>query len=288
MSLPQDGLGINTEFNVDYREQLFNEGKSGPVNEVSTPTGCITSLSGILLDFDPKIFRSSAVDPDIPPDSVAFYENIVRPWLDRHDVARNSELRMSGTGLHSLVRFKEPVVFRTDSERKRWGGIVKVIQASLPTDPDAPGINALTRPIGSINSKSGATVTQLTPGQPVEAETVVVGDFCCWLGHACIGYEENASEWWRLLRFVTAGIGRACGCVCWSRRLRFGRSAAPDVCAGQRPCSNPTHCDWLRTCRSLRSLAQGQLHQLTIDIEEAQAEAGLRDKNARSQREQQH
>jgi len=171
MSIPQSSVAANA--GIDIREQLFNNGESGPVAEVSTPTGCITSLSGILLDFDLPLFRPSAVIPNTPLNPVDFYQQVLRHWLDRHELARNSEVRMSGTGLHSLVRFKEPVVFRTDSERKRWGGIVKVIQASLPTDPDAPGINALTRPIGSINSKNGFTVTQLTLGQPVEAETVV-------------------------------------------------------------------------------------------------------------------
>ena len=48
-----------------------------------------------------------------------------------------------------------------------------MVQASLPIDPDAPGITATTRAIGSVNEKNGAEVTVLAEGEPVtEAEVL--------------------------------------------------------------------------------------------------------------------
>jgi hypothetical protein len=49
---------------------------------------------------------------------------------------------------------------------------VRAVQRSLPGDPNAPGITAPTRPVGSINSKNGAVVTELRPGRPVEPTRV--------------------------------------------------------------------------------------------------------------------
>src|SRR5205814_1567754 len=56
---------------------------------------------------------------------------------------------------------------------KRWSGIVKVIQTALPTDPNAPGITAVSRAIGSVNSKSGATVRLLRAGKPVPVDAIL-------------------------------------------------------------------------------------------------------------------
>jgi hypothetical protein len=74
--------------------------------------------------------------------------------------------------MHVLIWFAEPLVFATDGQRRRWAGIVQAVQAVLPIDPDQPGITALTRPLGSVNGKNGATVTRLKEGKPVPAERV--------------------------------------------------------------------------------------------------------------------
>ena len=74
--------------------------------------------------------------------------------------------------MHVLIWLAEPLVFATDGQRRRWAGIVQAVQAVLPVDPDQPGITALTRPVGSINGKNGATVTRLKEGKPVPAERV--------------------------------------------------------------------------------------------------------------------
>jgi hypothetical protein len=82
-------------------------------------------------------------------------------------------VRDSGRGLHVIFWFEEPVAFQTDGERQRWAGIVQVVQAILPIDPDQPGITALTRPVGSINSKTGRKVRCLKPGTPVPIAEVL-------------------------------------------------------------------------------------------------------------------
>ena len=79
----------------------------------------------------------------------------------------------SGRGLHVILRFAEPVEFRTAGERERWGGMYKALQAILPSDPNAPGITAVTRALGSINLKTGRAVTCIDPGKPVPVEDVV-------------------------------------------------------------------------------------------------------------------
>jgi hypothetical protein len=43
----------------------------------------------------------------------------------------------------------------------------------LPVDPNAPGITALTRAVGSINSKNGAVVEVLEPGEPINPSRVI-------------------------------------------------------------------------------------------------------------------
>lgn len=159
--------------NVDLREQLVNGGAAGPMTKVSLPEVNVTSLRGILLDIDPKLFKANIMGEDVPSDPVAFGNTIIVPMLKRHDVLHRAHVRHSGTGLHVIIFFDQPVEIETDGDRQRWAGIVKVIQRLLPTDPDAPGITALTRPLGSINSKNGGKVRQLKKGSPVPAEDVL-------------------------------------------------------------------------------------------------------------------
>jgi len=93
--------------------------------------------------------------------------------LQRHPVLAKAEVRNSGRGLHVILRFGDPVEFNTDGERDRWSGIVQVVQGALPIDPDAPGITATTRAVGSINGKNMATVAVLAKGEPVTEDEVL-------------------------------------------------------------------------------------------------------------------
>ena len=162
-----------SESRIDHREQLFNEGKTGPIEEIQVSTERTTRLKGILYDIDPHLFRTSPIMPTIPTDPVEFYRCIVKPLLDRHSVLSRAEIRNSGRGLHAILWFSDPPEFETDQERNRWAGIVEVVQTALPIDPDQPGITAVTRPLGSINGKNGATITCIKPGEPLASDEVL-------------------------------------------------------------------------------------------------------------------
>jgi hypothetical protein len=158
---------------TDHREQLCNGGQVGPIEQVSLPEAMITSLRGILLDLDPARFRPEQVPLDVLANPARFYELVISKMLARHPVLAKAEVRVSGRGLHVIIRFEDPVQFADEADRQRWAAIVKVVQRLLPTDPDCPGITALTRPLGSVNSKNGVTVERLHEGEPVSAEEVL-------------------------------------------------------------------------------------------------------------------
>jgi len=152
---------------TDLREQLFNAGKSGLITEVSIPVRLITQLNGIMMDLDLELFRPSVSIPDPNVDSSEFYKRYVSKWLDRHPVLAKAEVRSSGRGLHVLLWLARPITFNHESERDRWEAIVRVIQRILPIDANQPGIQALTRPVGSVNSRNNAEVVMLRAGEKV-------------------------------------------------------------------------------------------------------------------------
>jgi hypothetical protein len=140
---------------------------------VSLPVTKITSLRGLLLDFDPDRFRPELVPAEALADPARFYRQVLAPMLARHPVLSRAEVRVSGRGVHGLIWFREPVAFTADADRLRWAAIVKVVQRLLPTDPHCPGITAMTRPLASTSEKNGVTVRRLHAGEPVPAEEVV-------------------------------------------------------------------------------------------------------------------
>ena len=157
---------------VDCREQLWNAGLTGPAGSIQVPAERITRLSGILLDLDPG--KLVADNPWFPPadDPLRFLANI-RPVLRRHPLARHAEVRLSGTGLHGILRLDPPVELTSAAEQKWWASLVRAVQCSMPVDPNAPGITALTRAVGSVNSKTGAVVAVLEPGEPIDPRAVI-------------------------------------------------------------------------------------------------------------------
>ncbi len=72
-----------------------------------------------------------------------------------------------------LITLAEPVTLATDADRRCWDGIARVVQAALPIDPDQPGLTALTRPAGIVNSKARRPVSVLRPGSPVPVAAVL-------------------------------------------------------------------------------------------------------------------
>jgi hypothetical protein len=158
---------------IDTREQLFNGREIGPIGQVQLPVDLITAVHGILYDIDPPLYRPDAPSVTAGTSREKFFEATLAPWLGRHPALAGAEVRDSGRGLHAIVRFDAPVRLETGGDRERWAGVIQVVQAALPVDPDQPGITALTRPVGSINSKTGRPVTLLEPGRLVPVDDVL-------------------------------------------------------------------------------------------------------------------
>jgi hypothetical protein len=156
---------------LDLREQLFNQRLQGPITEMALPEAAITTLHAVMLDVDPSLLRPEVRGRSLDPTQV--YRRLVAPMLDRHPTLARAEVRSSGRGLHVLLWMDPPVAFATAAERDRWAGVTRAIQALLPSDPDAPGITSLTRPLGSRNGKNGAVVAQLRAGRPVPPAEVL-------------------------------------------------------------------------------------------------------------------
>ena len=156
---------------MDLRESLYNDRAVGLITDIQLPAERITKLHGIMFDFDPKILvpGNSLFPPAETPEE--FYAGI-KSILELHALARHAEVRVSGTGLHLLVRIQPAVELKSAADQQRSGKIVKVVQRTLPVDPDMPGITAVTRPIGSVNGKNGAIVKTLKPGEAIAPEVV--------------------------------------------------------------------------------------------------------------------
>lgn len=162
----------NWSYPTDCREQLVNGGNFGPIETVSVPVAMVTSLRGILLDVDPSLFKVASTDLALANRPEAFFEGVIAPMLARNPVLEKAEVRISGRGLHVILKFDEPVIFETEAERRKWAAIVTIVQRLLPTDPHCPGINAMTRPVGSVNGRNGRRVDMLRAGTPVTAREV--------------------------------------------------------------------------------------------------------------------
>jgi hypothetical protein len=158
---------------VDAREQLVNRGEVGPIGLVSIPEAMITTLRGIMLDFDPDLYDPTKLPAGATDSPRDLYETFVKPMLNRHPVYAKAEVRDTGRGLHAILWFETPVVFDTETAREKWAAVVKAVQKALPTDPMCPGITAMTRPVGSINGKTGRTVRVLKDGMSVNPEEIL-------------------------------------------------------------------------------------------------------------------
>jgi hypothetical protein len=156
---------------TDVREQLANERLTGPIHEVQLPLERITTLHGIMIDLDPHLYKpeNPYFKPDDDPE--IFLHNITTV-LERHPLARSAEVRATGSGLHLLIWFARAVQMKSAAEQQKWANIVAIVQRTLPGDPNAPGITAVTRPVDSINSKNDRSVRTLRAGQPIDADAV--------------------------------------------------------------------------------------------------------------------
>jgi len=151
----------------DQREALFNAGATGTFKEIMVQAHEVTRLPAILIDLDIECLRIGKVITEAPADGHDLYEKYVRGWLDNHPVLRKCEVLFTGRGLHCVLRFDKPVEIKSDRRRGLWNITIKAVQRSLPSDPEAPSLLAMTRPVGSINSKNGRRVELLRAGEPV-------------------------------------------------------------------------------------------------------------------------
>ncbi|MBA4192399.1 MAG: hypothetical protein C0467_30900 [Planctomycetaceae bacterium] len=158
---------------VDERLQLVNDRQRGTIEEVSVAEAAITSLHGILLDFDPDRLLRSVAPLSLREDPKKFWMGVIQPWLERSPVLAKAKVVASGRGLHVIVRMSPAVEFETEADHQKWAAAVKVVQKLLPTDPDCPGITALTRPVGSINGKNGKKVRLFHKGEAVSPDDVL-------------------------------------------------------------------------------------------------------------------
>jgi hypothetical protein len=144
--------------------------ETGPVEQVSTPEELATTVHGAIIDLDTKLLAPDLIDLSEDSPAIGLYRRHVEGWLDRDPTLRHAEVRFSGGGLHVLVWLAPPVELRSAGDRQRWRGMIKAVQSLLPSDPTAPALTALTRPVGSVNSKTGKAVETLRKGTAVTAE----------------------------------------------------------------------------------------------------------------------
>jgi hypothetical protein len=156
--------------NIDLREALFNDRRVGSAREIQMPREAVTRLHGLVVDLDADVLKPN---PWFSPadDAEGFYQ-AVGPVLDRHPILRHAEVRDTGRWLHAVVLFKEVVELKTAKDQDRWTNIHKVLKSSVPADPAAPTLNALTRPIGSSNSKTGRAVRLLRPAAMIPSSAL--------------------------------------------------------------------------------------------------------------------
>lgn len=159
----------------DVRELLVNDGAQGFARDIQIPRERVTRLRAIMVDLDPDLLiPGNHLFP--PADNPEQFFEAIEPILQRHPLAKHAEIRSSGRGLHVLIWLDPPLELCSAADQQRWKHMVRIIQRSLPSDSNAPDLIALTRPIGAINSKNGAVVECLKPGQavrPAEVEEYV-------------------------------------------------------------------------------------------------------------------
>lgn len=158
---------------ADQRESLFNSGDIGTFKEVMVQRHEVTLIRGILIEIDGECLRVGKVINEMPADGYELYERHVGGWLDNHPLLRKAEVRFSGRWLHCILRFATPVEIKSDRRRELWDAVVRAVQRSLPSDPAAPSLLAMTRPLGSVSSKTSRQVELIKAGEPVSEQEVL-------------------------------------------------------------------------------------------------------------------
>ena len=170
---PQSGGGRGAEAGAtDQREALFNGGAVGTFKEVMVQRHEVALILGILIEIDCECLQIGNVIEKMPADGFELYEKHLRGWLENHPLLSKAEVRFSGRGVHCILWFATPVEIKSDRRRELWDEVVMAVQRALPSDPEAPTLLAMTRPVGSVNSKTGRKVELIKPGEPVTEQEV--------------------------------------------------------------------------------------------------------------------
>jgi hypothetical protein len=155
---------------TDVREALYNDRRTGLAGQIQLPREAITRLHGLVVDLDANLLGPNPWFP--PADTAVAFHAAIKPALERHPVLRHAEVRDTGRWLHALVRFDKPVELMKAADQQHWFNLHRVLMGSVPSDPAVQPLIALTRPTGSINSKTGREVKVLEEGRPIEASLV--------------------------------------------------------------------------------------------------------------------
>lgn len=156
----------------DLREQLVNDRKTGQKEKIAISAERIHQLHALMYDIDPSILRPGGLLGKIPHDPHRLYRRKIKPMLDRNELLNLAEVRCSGSGIHVLLWFAEPVQLDSDRRREELSCVYDLLLPLLPSDPHQPRLTAFTRKVGSINPKSNTKVVVLKEGTPVPYEAV--------------------------------------------------------------------------------------------------------------------
>lgn len=152
----------------DERESLVNECQRGRASEIAVKVSEVTSIRAFMLEIDLDILDPDVCGAEALVSPEAFYEAHVSTWLSRDPVLSRAEVRDSGHGLHVLLWLDEPITC-DEGQAKKWNAVAYGIRNVLPCDPRGPGLIAMTRPVGALNTKHEPPkeVRQLKAGQPI-------------------------------------------------------------------------------------------------------------------------
>lgn len=157
-----------TADNNDERESLVNDRRRGRASEIAVKVSEVTSIWAFMLEIDIDILDPDACGAEALASPEAFYDAHVSMWLSRDPVLSRAEVRDSGHGLHVLFWLDEPITCN-DEQAKKWDAVAYGIRNVLPCDPRGPGLIAMSRPVGAMNTKHEPhkEVRQLKAGQPI-------------------------------------------------------------------------------------------------------------------------
>ncbi len=158
----------------DNRETLCNARITGHAQIIQYKLEEIVELRGVMVDVDPQYLSTTLPWGHALGDPRSLWIEHIQKGLAAIGLVEFIEARMSGTGLHLVIWFDMPVPLASQRDREIWDARIRLLQSLLLGDPQSPGITALTRPVGSRNSKSQVEVETIHAGRPITAEQFAI------------------------------------------------------------------------------------------------------------------